>query len=381
MPVMALSGQAGQDFADVMESMATKAGETETAFNKMADSPGFKIDRLMASINAIGLTLGGTLADVLAPAAEAVADALNRITGSGSVIQELSEIAVQEQKILDIQKELRSEQIKGDFFGPFAGNIREIHELEQNLEDAKDDLDKMRVSAEEAAAAVGKVADEIIEIPVAAGVGGGSGGGGGISSATKEIDKMRKSIFDLTNQFDPLARLNSELANLVRLRETGELREDIFDAAATESINRYVDTLETVTEETKEVDAVTQELGNTGRSVFDDISQFAIQGARSIQTAFADALLEGVNGFKSFADSALDIIKRLAANIASVKLLEGLGIGGLLGVGSSFCACWRHKFCRRFHQCIWVRWWPDKFLCNIRYWSISWIKPDISRPC
>lgn len=156
-----------------------------------------------------------------------------------------------------------------------------------------------------------------------------------LSDAEKEMNKMRDQVERLTLQHDPLARMNSELAELVDLRNKAGLSDEIFDLAATESINKYVKSLEKVNEETKTVDKTTQELKETGHSAFESMSQFAIQGARDIQSAMSAALLDGIDGFKSFSKSVLDIIKRLAANIASVKILEGLGVGGLLGFGSS----------------------------------------------
>ena len=73
-PAMALSGQAGRDFYDILDQMETKAGQTEIAFNKMAASPGFQAGRVWSSLQAEVLKAGNALGSVLAPALKFVAD-------------------------------------------------------------------------------------------------------------------------------------------------------------------------------------------------------------------------------------------------------------------------------------------------------------------
>lgn len=73
-PVMALAGQAGKDFAIIMEDMDSKAGATEVAFNKMAASPGFQSDRLMSGITVEAIKLTGALGDQLVPVITLLAD-------------------------------------------------------------------------------------------------------------------------------------------------------------------------------------------------------------------------------------------------------------------------------------------------------------------
>lgn len=73
-PAMALSGQAGRDFYDILDQMEDKAGQTEIAFNKMAASPGFQAGRIWSSLQAEVLKAGNALGSVLAPALKLVAD-------------------------------------------------------------------------------------------------------------------------------------------------------------------------------------------------------------------------------------------------------------------------------------------------------------------
>ena len=155
-----------------------------------------------------------------------------------------------------------------------------------------------------------------------------------LNDEQKEAIETENEIRALTLAYDPLIKRNEELARLINLLNAG-LSRNVFDAAAKDAIEQYTKATEGVNKATKDVKQSTDALGQTGQQVFESMSEFAIQGARNIQTSLSDALIEGIKGFDNFADSVLDIIKRLAANIASVRLLEGLGIGGLLGVGSS----------------------------------------------
>jgi TP901 family phage tail tape measure protein len=78
-PIMALSGQAGQDFTAILEDMGIKAGQTEEAFNKMAASPGFQAGRVWSSLQAEVLGLTSALAGPLATALKFVADNMDRL--------------------------------------------------------------------------------------------------------------------------------------------------------------------------------------------------------------------------------------------------------------------------------------------------------------
>lgn len=67
-PALALSGQAGVDFAAIMEQMKGKAGETEVAFDKVSQSAGFKWNQFVAQATTLGIQLGGALLTILLPA-------------------------------------------------------------------------------------------------------------------------------------------------------------------------------------------------------------------------------------------------------------------------------------------------------------------------
>ncbi|MCW2309743.1 TP901 family phage tail tape measure protein [Rhodobium gokarnense] len=81
-PAMALAGQAGEDFSDVLGQMENKAGQTEIAFNKMANSPGFQAGRVWSALQAEVLGVGGTMTGTLVPAIKAVADNMGLIVNA-----------------------------------------------------------------------------------------------------------------------------------------------------------------------------------------------------------------------------------------------------------------------------------------------------------
>lgn len=79
-PILALSGKAGADFADIMEQMADKAGATEAAFDKIAMSAGFQAGRVWSALKAEVLLAGGALLNDMVPALKAVADNMGTLT-------------------------------------------------------------------------------------------------------------------------------------------------------------------------------------------------------------------------------------------------------------------------------------------------------------
>jgi TP901 family phage tail tape measure protein len=161
-PAMALAGQAGKDFSQIMEDMENKAEATQDAFDKMAAIPGAKIEELMASINNIAITLGDTLAGFLAPAAAKAAAALNHLTGTGP---QLSAIEQQKQMIAGLREELASLNDRKNLIDAFTGekiselffDKRSADLLSQRIDDAVADLFKLEEAADKAATAVNAV--------------------------------------------------------------------------------------------------------------------------------------------------------------------------------------------------------------------------------
>lgn len=75
-PAMALAGAAGKDFEAIMEDMGDKAGLTEAAFNELANSPGFQLQRILSTAKVEVLQLAMGLGTALVPVLRALADGL-----------------------------------------------------------------------------------------------------------------------------------------------------------------------------------------------------------------------------------------------------------------------------------------------------------------
>ena len=80
-PVMALTGAAAGDFAEILGSMDEKAGETESALTKMMNSPGFQSQRIIASLTAGFIDLGRGIAETSVPALKLIADTIPKVFG------------------------------------------------------------------------------------------------------------------------------------------------------------------------------------------------------------------------------------------------------------------------------------------------------------
>ncbi|MDH3579980.1 MAG: phage tail tape measure protein, partial [Hyphomicrobiales bacterium] len=84
--VMALAGQAGLDFSDILDDMKNKAGSTEQAFETMSDSFDRKWSIAVAKAQDIGLTFGDALLTVLVPAMTLLADNIDLVISGFSAL-------------------------------------------------------------------------------------------------------------------------------------------------------------------------------------------------------------------------------------------------------------------------------------------------------
>lgn len=343
-PIMALSGQAGRDFAAIMGQMGDKAGSTEEAFNKMADSRGFKIDQLMSSINSIALTLGDTLANVLAPAASWAAEKLNELFGAQ---QEASAIEKKQAEIASLRKELASLNDKKNI--PVIGDLifdkRQADLLSQRIEDGEDDLKRLTAAFEETAKEaqetkkpIQELTNSLVNLPLKTDSGAKSFKN--LSKSMDVVDKdaaeAEREIRRLTLAYDPLIKRNEELSRVTKLVAAG-LRSDIADQEYARIINDYMAaTASSVDETVTDVNAGLQRINDKSVDVFGSMEQFAIQGLRNIQTSVADGLFRFFDdGLSGMLKSVKFAVGRIIAEFASIKLLQASGLAGLLGFGST----------------------------------------------
>jgi TP901 family phage tail tape measure protein len=78
-PVLALTGTASKDFANILELMQHNAGETEKAVSKMSETAAFTFDKLSSQFGDVGLSIGDTLLYVIVPAAQVLSDNFDNI--------------------------------------------------------------------------------------------------------------------------------------------------------------------------------------------------------------------------------------------------------------------------------------------------------------
>lgn len=77
------------------------------------------------------------------------------------------------------------------------------------------------------------------------------------------------------------------------------------------------------------------EAEEASRSGFDAMAEYAKQAARNIQTALADWLFNPFDkGLKGMVKSFANALRRMAAEVAASKILQAVGFGGILGLGS-----------------------------------------------
>ena len=389
-PVMSLTGNIGDDLAEIMVQMANKVGETDKAFQKMADDNQFKIDQFMSSVNNVALTLGGTLADVLAPAAQAASRALNDLFSN--TIQDESGIDVQRAKVQSLTEEIEHLTGLKGVLGIFGPNKAEFDKLEDQLEAAQEELARLERVAEKAALATRKVfstnfspidldaerrqkeraeRERVIRSKSSAVQ---------ISESQRLIESLKKqadeagktgvelfrlrasilgnseeaekyiSVIEKKNKADEEQRNASRLL-ASDLREIDEITQSV--ATNQEKLSKELanlDRLRGITDETGKavlsqqdyLRAVDQtkgkfrELEREGINSFSSIEQFTIQAARNIQSSFADFLFDPFDeGLKGMIKGFANTLRRLVAESASAKILEATGVAQIFGSSTS----------------------------------------------
>lgn len=80
-PAMALTTTASEKFAVTLGDMADKAGETEAAVTKMANSPGFQMDRILGALAGGFTDLTQTIVEGSVPAMTSLADGIETVFG------------------------------------------------------------------------------------------------------------------------------------------------------------------------------------------------------------------------------------------------------------------------------------------------------------
>lgn len=326
------------------ELLPKLAAELEKTFGTQAQSAAeglqAQINRFNTALFEMQVAIGNTgLIDFLSDGiklATRLANAMSSVFGGA---EQLSAIDQQKARIAGLRKELESMNDRKNIpaIGELLFDKVSADLLEQRIEDAVADLGKM----EAAALGVAKAQKEINK-PTAS-VSSAS------SSATKKeladtqrliklndrrLEQLQDEGRRLTESLDPLVKRNNEMAKYQSLLEAGAIDGGIFNSAAQQSTENYLRALGFVEMETEDVIDKTYQLGSRTREVFDSMEQIAIQGVRNIQSAFADGIFNFFDrGLKGMVSSVITAVGRIAAEFASIKILQGAG--GLLGLGAA----------------------------------------------
>lgn len=379
-PVLSLAGTGGQDFNNIIDQMNSKAGATQEAFEKMAASPGFKVDQLMAAISNAAITLGAKLSDVLTPAIIKVTQAFNNLF----LTQEQSPLEKQISLISELEKKLASELDKKNIpFGDiFLFDKRKADLLTQQLEDARDDLVQLQKASETAAVSSGNLKTEIEELT------GAGNGSTGVSGLGASVDKTKQKIDSFVESIRKQAAEAGKTANEIKRMEAAQLgvlhvvepyltviekqaiaeeelrasrQKQADDLRKIEQLTQSVRTKQEVYNDTvKELDDLLskglgmeaynralknaqEQLAKTekesidrSRNFWDTNEQIWIQGVRNVQTSLANGLFNIFDdGLKGMVNGVKRAVGQMIAEFASIKILQATGIAGLLGMGST----------------------------------------------
>ena len=370
LPALNLVNNGGKEFNQIMGQMADKAGITDKAFDQMAATADFKVNRFFAAMNVISKEVGATLASILTPAAEGAANALSRLFKT----QNLTDIEQQQKKINDLTESL--EKMRGrNAVVPFADNFiyskKDLDEAESRIDQAKADLQELLRIKEEAAKPIASVEEQKLtpndppktatatkekqaaiseserflkalqEESRQAGVTGialielKAGYLGVADAAAPYIQKMRESEAALTAQKDLNAQYARDMEKVKQITLEVASAEDVFIAKQNE-LNRLLSTGQLGPDTYfKALEKAGDDMHNTllkGNQDFEQL-KFAVQGWGRAAT---DALVDfAVSGKGSFSDFATSVIKDIARMYIQMKLitpllqsLPGLSFGG-----------------------------------------------------
>ena len=297
------------------------------------------------------------------------ANALSRVFGGG---EQLSAIDQQRQKIASLREELASLNDRKNI--PVVGGLlfdqRSADLLEQSIENAVEDLRRLEAAAlevtqvqDQMAPSSANVATQIAKVStsVKATV---SESQKFINALQKEAAQAGKSSFEIKRLeaaklgvlktaaplIDALERearamqaaqesagaYRSQLSRAAQITESVMSDSERQAQAQAELNNLYQQgfiSLETYNRALRNADGSIKQFGDSGKTVFTELGQFAIQAARNVQTAFADFFFDPFDkGLKGLVSSFANAVRRLIAEAAALKTIQSLGIGGVLGL-------------------------------------------------
>lgn len=377
LPALNLVNNGGKEFNQIMGQMADKAGITDKAFDQMAATADFKVNRFFAAMNVISKEVGATLASILTPAAEGAANALSRLFKT----QNLTDIEQQQKKINDLTESL--EKMRGrNAVVPFADNFiyskKDLDEAESRIDQAKADLQELLRVKEEAAKPIApleeqkltpndppKIATATKEKQAAiseserflkalqeesrqAGVTGialielKAGYLGVADAAAPYIQKMRESEAALTAQKDLNAQYARDMEKVKQITLEVASAEDTFIAKQNE-LNRLLSTGQLGPDTYfKALEKAGDDMRKTVQGGNQDFEQlkFAVQGwGRAATDTLVDFAISGKGSFSGFVESVIKDIARMYVQLNLItpllQALPGLSFGSAGGGASA----------------------------------------------
>lgn len=375
----ALFGNAGEIYAKVMDDLNRKTGETDESVKKLADNQA-KIDGFFASFTTASQSLGEILANVLAPAADAAAKAINNLFGlnvsAPTALEQQRDLVKKLKADIDDINETRRVSPAGSLHTmlPFTTTDRELHELESRYEAQVEILNKMEAAAAKVKKETKNAAEEGVN-PLAKETGNlGDTNKKTVSESQKFIDALKKQVGELGKSRTEILRMEAARLGVLKvtepmidqlereeeaLRQSTQARDEYLkwmreNEAITESVmtatEKYAQIYDdlmsrfeqggisesTLKRKLEEVQNQLFKVEETGRNSFGNLDQFAVQAARNIQSAFADYLYNPFEkGMKGLVTGFSNSIRRMVAELAALKMTQSLGIGALFGAGST----------------------------------------------
>jgi hypothetical protein len=156
--------------------------------------------------------------------------------------------------------------------------------------------------------------------------------GAELAAPAKEAAKLTKEAVK------ELERYHNQARQMVI--DANRLKESLYTSFDTD--NALGENTLAIGEAMAKIRAETLEIPPAAELAADSLSVFAEQGARNLQSAFADFLFDPFeDGLKGMLRGFIDTIRRMVAEAAAAKLLEGVSgflgsvLGGLFGAGTA----------------------------------------------
>lgn len=295
-PAVALAENAGVEFNNILGQMAHKAGATEEAFNKMAASPGFKWDQFMAIMSNIAITLGDALANVLTPAAEMAAKALNKLFGFNDVT------GIEKQVQLVNQLTEKVESMTNRTHIPLIGGIlfdkKEFDLLEHQLEMAKEELAAMQKVQE---GSTGATKQDTVALQQNV-------------EALEQHRRLLESGAETAKKYaDPLKAMQELQARFKEELDAGAISQDVYNRALRSTRDEYARKIDSSKGARKAIDELNKAQANALRMEEEYIKLLQIE-KRQRQDLIAP--------YKDAAKQATNRLNSMDEEIASLRLVR-----------------------------------------------------------